>query len=233
MPKLTEMNTEALREFAVGLLGQLAQKDETIKIKQLKIDQLTHEMGILKRWRFGRRSEQLESGQRSLLEESIDEDIEAIGVEVEALQEPAADRQQKDKPRRTALPGHLPRREVRHEPEQTQCSCGCILERIVEDVSEKLDYTPGVFEVERHIRGKWVCRRCERLIQAPVPPQVKGKEAQHETGGCSVYERAVQDDRDVDYPMAEDRVQEADPRNSGQEERYGHGDRRTQKWRVV
>jgi hypothetical protein len=41
--------------------------------------------------------------------------------------------------------------------------------RIGEDVSEKLDYTLGVFEVERHIRGKWVCRRCERLIQAPVP----------------------------------------------------------------
>ena len=47
-----------------------------------------------------------------------------------------------------------------------------ILERIGEDVSEKLDYTPGVFEVERHVRGKWVCRRCERLIQAPVPPHV-------------------------------------------------------------
>jgi len=171
-PNLAEMSAEALREFTAGLLGQLAQKDETIKVKQLKIDQLTHEMGILKRWRFGRRSEQLESGQRSLLEESIDEDLEAIGVELEALQEPPTDRPQKDKPRRTALPGHLPRREIHHEPEQTQCSCGCTLERIGEDVSEKLDYTPGVFTVERHIRGKWVCRRCERLIQAPVPPQV-------------------------------------------------------------
>lgn len=174
-PDLRQMNAEALREFAAGLLGQLAQKDEVIKVKQLKIDQLTHEMGILKRWRFGRRSEQLESGQRSLLEESIDEDLEAIGIELEALQEPAADRQQKEKPRRAALPDHLPRREIRHEPEQTQCSCGCALERIREDVSEKLDYIPGAFQVERHIRGKWVCRSCERLIQAPVPPQVIDK----------------------------------------------------------
>jgi len=174
-PTLAEMSAEALREFASGLLGQLAQKDETIRVKQLKIDQLTHEMGILKRWRFGRRSEQLESGQRSLLEESIDEDLEAIGIELEALQEPTADRQKKEKPRRAALREHLPRREIRHEPEQIQCSCGCVLERIGEDVSEKLDYTPGVFQVERHIRGKWVCRRCERLIQAPVPPQVIDK----------------------------------------------------------
>lgn len=110
-PNLAEMNAEALREFAAGLLSQLAQKDETIRVKQLKIDQLTHEMGILKRWRFGRRSEQLEGGQRSLLEESIDEDLQAIGVELEALQEPAADRQQKDKPRRTSLPTHLPPRD--------------------------------------------------------------------------------------------------------------------------
>ncbi len=49
------------------------------------------------------------------------------------------------------------------------------LERIGEDVSEKLDYTPGVFEVERHIRGKWVCRCCETLIQAPVPPHIIDK----------------------------------------------------------
>jgi hypothetical protein len=58
---------------------------------------------------------------------------------------------------------------------QVECSCGSSLERIGEDVSEKLDYTPGVFEVERHIRGKWVCRACERLIQAPVAPHVIDK----------------------------------------------------------
>jgi transposase len=93
---------------------------------------------------------------------------------VEALRDkPAA--VPKEIPRRVAFPAHLPRREVRHEPAETQCRCGCHLERIGEDISEKLDYTPGVFEVERHIRGKWVCRRCERLIQAPVPPQVIDK----------------------------------------------------------
>lgn len=30
-------------------------------------------------------------------------------------------------------------------------------------------------QVERHIRGKWACERCETLIQAPVPPQVIDK----------------------------------------------------------
>src|SRR6185437_7342448 len=110
-------------------------------------------------------SEVLDAVQRSLLDESIDADLQAISLELEALQDkpPSAPKAQ---PRRVALPACFPRREIRHEPEQTQCACGCSLERIGEDVSEKLDYTPGVFEVERHIRGKWVCRRCERLIQA-------------------------------------------------------------------
>ncbi len=49
------------------------------------------------------------------------------------------------------------------------------MKRIGEDVLEKLDYTPGVFSVERHIRGKWVCGQCETLIQAPVPAHVIDK----------------------------------------------------------
>ena len=53
--------------------------------------------------------------------------------------------------------------------------CGCALKRIGEDVSEKLDYTPGVFTVERHVRGKWVCAHCETLTQAPVPAHVIDK----------------------------------------------------------
>ena len=44
------------------------------------------------------------------------------------------------------------------------------MQRIGEDVSEKLDFQPGVFTVERHIRGKWVCKCCERIVQAPVAP---------------------------------------------------------------
>jgi transposase len=50
---------------------------------------------------------------------------------------------------------------IHHEPGNTHCPCGCALKRIGEDVSEKLDYTPGVFIVERHVRGKWVCDDCE------------------------------------------------------------------------
>ncbi|MPW24173.1 IS66 family transposase, partial [Paraburkholderia sp. CNPSo 3157] len=82
---------------------------------------------------------------------------------------------QRQKPKRTPLPPELPRTDIRHEPDDKTCSCGCQRVRIGEDVSEKLDYAPGVFTVERHIRGKWACKACETLIQAPVPPHVIDK----------------------------------------------------------
>ena len=64
---------------------------------------------------------------------------------------------------------------MHHEPDSTTCGCGCQLKRIGEDVSEKLDYTPGVMTVERHIHGKWICTQCETLIQAPVPAEIIDK----------------------------------------------------------
>ena len=173
--QLVRMDAQQLREFAADLLKTLASKDHELQYKQLKIDQLSHEMAVLKRWKFAARSEQLHSTQRSLLDETIDADLEAIAVELAALRSPPHTQVARDKPRRSPLPANLPRVEVRHEPERTVCSCGCAMKRIGEDVSEKLDYTPGVFQVERHIRGKWACAKCQTLIQAPVPAQVIDK----------------------------------------------------------
>ena len=174
LPNIAQMSVEELMKLNPALAALLAQKDNTIKHRDLKIAQLTHEMATLKRWTFGKRSEQVEGLQRSLLEESIDEDLEAIAVELEQLKASPAVRP-KGIPKRAALPKDLPRIEIRHEPDSTVCGCGCELKRIGEDVSEKLDYLPGVLQVERHVRGKWACERCETLIQAPVPPQVIDK----------------------------------------------------------
>ena len=142
--------------------------------KQAIIDKLTHENAILKRLKFAAQSERFSAEQKSLLDETLDSDLAAVAAEIEALQpgRTAGDRQQ---PRREKLPPHLPRRDVRHEPENTTCGCGRAMQRIGEDVAEKLDYQPGVFTVERHIRGKWVCKCCERIVQAPVAPHIIDK----------------------------------------------------------
>jgi transposase-like protein len=65
--------------------------------------------------------------------------------------------------------------EIRHEPKSTTCACGCQMMRIGEDVAEKLYYVRSVFTVERHIRGKWACAKCETIQQVPFHPHVIDK----------------------------------------------------------
>lgn len=172
--QLQTLNDEQLRELARGLIDQVHSQQRELDWRQAKIDKLTHELALHKRWRFGARTERLSAEQAKLFEEAVEADLAAIERELEALSS-ATKPADKAQPRRLPLPAHLPRREIRHEPDSTVCRCGCQLKRIGEDVAEKLDYTPGVFTVERHIRGKWVCAQCETLIQAPVPAQVIDK----------------------------------------------------------
>ncbi|MGF6739588.1 hypothetical protein OKW47_003334 [Paraburkholderia atlantica] len=108
--------------------------------RQTRIDQLTHEISILRRYQFGKRSEQLSSDQMNLLDEAIDADLAAIEVELEQLQpQDTTGPLPQQQPKRAALPAQLPRTEIRHEPQSTVCQCGCERVRIGEDISEKLD----------------------------------------------------------------------------------------------
>jgi transposase len=132
----------------VETMGKKINRDQTV------IEKLTHEIAQLKRLKFAKRSEQVNPEQASLLDDLIDTDIAAIEAELLALQTVPVATEKKQKPKRTALPAEFPRTLIHHEPDNTHCPCGCALKRIGEDVSEKLDYTPGVFTVERHVRGK-------------------------------------------------------------------------------
>ena len=152
----------------------LVQRDDASKRYQIREQQLTHEMALLRRHRFGKRSEGMDKHQLTLLEALVDEDIAAIEAELEKVSVTPPPRERRQ-PKRQALPQDLPRTEIRHEPASTTCTCGCVLTRIGEDISEKLDYLPGSFSVERHIRGKWSCRDCESLIQAPVAAHIIDK----------------------------------------------------------
>ena len=175
LDSLDFLSPQELRALAADLIVAAGKQDRELLLRQTRIDQLTHEIALLKRFRYGARSEQLSAGQASLLEESVDADLAAIEIELDALQDAAPERRARQQPKRAALPAHLPRKNIHHEPSDLTCSCGCQRVRIGEDVSEKLDYTPGVFTVERHIRGKWACKPCETLIQAPVAPHVIDK----------------------------------------------------------
>jgi transposase len=173
--QLHQLDAPHLREMVRSLMSTVVAKDREIAFKQATIDKITHEMAVLKRLKFAARSEAFNAEQKSLLEETIDADLAALQAELDKARPDEQNKGEKKQPKREKLPAHLPRREVHHEPESTTCRCGCALKRIGEDVAEKLDYAPGVFTVERHVRGKWVCAHCETLVQAPVAPHIIDK----------------------------------------------------------
>ena len=177
-----------MRQAMLTLLAELRAKDELIAqrdreaaFKQALIEKLTHENAMLKRLKFAATSERFAASlapeQKSLLEETLDSDLAELELEIGRERGDAGDKgkTEKKQPRRAPLPPHLPRRDVLHEPADTTCGCGQAMQRIGEDVAEKLDYQPGVFTVERHVRGKWACRCCQKLVQAPVPAHVIDK----------------------------------------------------------
>ena len=179
--QLQSMNETALRTLAQQLMVTLGERDQVLAVKtkelQLKetlIAKLNFEMSVLRRARYGRTAETLDAQQRALFEEAIDEDLAALDVQLDAVVPKKPD-QDKRQPKRTPIPDDLPRTDIYHEPANTLCQCGCQLKRIGQDVSEKLDYTPGIFTVERHVRGKWACAHCETITQAPVPAHVIDK----------------------------------------------------------
>jgi transposase len=163
---LQSMDEAQMRQLLQRLMGEL-------KHKQALLDKLIYEMAILKRLKFAARTEALNADQRSLLEEALEEDLQAVDEEIDQLR-PAAERTPRQRSKRLPLPAQLPRQEFTHEPEVTEC-CGQAMRRMGEDVAEKLDYTPGVFTVHRHVRGKWVCTCCQTLKQRPVDPHIIDK----------------------------------------------------------
>ncbi len=138
-------------------LAQLASRDqvianlmEVIRARDIKIQALTLELAYLRRIRFGARNEAFNAEQRQLFEDDTDQDITAI--EADLWVPPAPQPQAKSRTGRQALPDHLERIEVRHEPESCTCSfCQSYLVKISEDISEQLDVEPARFFVHRHI----------------------------------------------------------------------------------
>lgn len=156
---------------------QLDSTQQAIKWRDAKIEKITFELARLKSWRFGARSERMTGEQRELFAEALAADQADLEEQLAALQatparpapgEPPAKR----KPRREPLPQHLPRVEQRVEPQNTTCECGQPMQRVGEDVSERLDIVPAQFFVQRQIRGKWACRCCQLLRQEPAAAQV-------------------------------------------------------------
>ena len=163
---------------------QISERDAEIKLTAAKLQKLTFELARLKRLKFGAKTEAMTADQRRLFEETLAEDEAALQARIAALRNantpapPVGQDRARRQPRRQPIPEHLRRVEHRHEPESTTCAtpaCGRPMVRIGGDVSERLDIVPAEFFVHRYVRGKWACKCCQTLRQAPVDPQLIDK----------------------------------------------------------
>lgn len=158
--------------------------DDPEELKQLLVkhsrwvEVLRAEVIRLRRWRFGRSSEIIDtstspelplSGGEILASEKIPASSEAAPPGKLLAVDIAARRRALRRPARV-LPPELPRVLRVHAPANCQCpDCGRQLTRLGEDSSEQLDYVPGYFQVIRHIRPKLACGSCARIVQMPAP----------------------------------------------------------------
>lgn len=163
---------EQLKELVLAQSAELAAAKAGLLSKTLEIEKLKVQIARLKRLSFGASSERLSRELEQLelkLEELEASEAEAeAALETPAAEEPAQEEAPAKKPRRK-LPDHLPRVTQVHETACSCPACGGAMRKVGEDVTEILDYVPGRFEVIRHVRPAYSCRKCEAMAQAPMP----------------------------------------------------------------
>jgi transposase len=167
MPKRVDLpdDIESLKRLVVAANDETAAVRAALITEQLLNEKLRFQIAVLKRARYGRSSEQLDSeiAQLELTIEDLEASAAALPPPLRPTATPAA------KPVRRPLPEQLPREEIVHSSPCACPACGGALRAAGEDVAEMLEWVPGRYKVLRHVRPKFACPRCDTLIQAPAP----------------------------------------------------------------
>jgi len=163
-------DTDQLKQLVASLETRLAEQDSFIEALQEQIR-------LLKAMQFAKSSEQQtkpakNEDQYYLFDEAELVVSKDVSVEPEQVEVPSHTRA---KCGRKAIPAEIPRVDVVHDisDEEKTCPCGCVLTKIGEEVSEKLDIIPQKVRVMRHIRPKYACKECEGTVTEGVSPTVK------------------------------------------------------------
>ena len=101
---------------------------------------------------------------RSLTQRNKDDVLKSVCQEALGKQTVSYTR---NKPKRQALPEHLPREVVVHDIDEADNVCDCCggqRHQMGEDRSEQLEYVPAKLKVIEHVRPKYSCRTCEEKV---------------------------------------------------------------------
>jgi transposase len=163
---------QSLADEALALKRLLLQREAELLEARLMVEKLKLEIARYKRQKFGASSERLtQLAQLELLVEELESEQARIQEPVEP--DAVACKAEPTRPARKALPPHLPRETLVHEP-AAMAGCACLecggtLRVLGEDVAEMLEIVPARFKVIRHVRPKYSCAKCQAIVQAAAP----------------------------------------------------------------
>lgn len=152
---------------------ELQNKDVVLQEKDHRIRLLEEALMLARQYRFGRKCEALSGLQRLLFEE--DADIAAAENQLKNLlpKGPSDETEERTVPVRKPLAEHLPRVEKFIAPTSEDCpNCGHTLRFIRDQISERLDYIPASFVVNRYVRPQYSCDCCQTVVSAPMPATI-------------------------------------------------------------
>lgn len=169
---LAAVYDEEIRRLEAELDAQrqaLSEQAEELDSRSARIEHLRLMVEKFRHMIFGRKSEKLVL-KLEQLEFELEED-ETTQAEAEALTERVSPaKEAKPRPERKPLPEHLKREEKIHKAESDCCpDFGAGLRHFGDDISEQLEYVPESFKVIRHVRPKFTCTGCDRVVEAPAP----------------------------------------------------------------
>ncbi|EJW6290454.1 transposase, partial [Escherichia coli] len=181
----TTNDIEKLRAMALAMVQKVmsenAEKERELLEKSRRIQLLEEMLKLVRQQRFGKKCETLAGMQRSLFEEDVDADIAALTAHLDKLlpQSPEEDEKApRSRPIRKPLPVHLPRVEKIIQPDTDHCpECDEPLHYIRDAVSEKLEYIPAHFVVNRYIRPQYSCPCCQKVFSGEMPAHILPKSA--------------------------------------------------------
>jgi len=162
----------AMRKLEAELLSQLealSTQGEELRVRSERIEQLKLQVEKYRQMLYGAKSEKLVL-KLEQLELELEED-ETTQAEAEAFTErEQPNRELKARPVRKPLPEHLPREVKIYSPASDCCpDCGACLRQFGEDISEQLELIPETYLVIRHVRPKYTCTGCDRVVEAFAP----------------------------------------------------------------
>lgn len=173
------LETTNLPADVAGCHALIAELVRELDVRERKLRQMQHQLEQLLRWRYGQKSERIDENQLF---------FEALGAiqaqtPTTATTEPPPDAPARPAARpghgRKPLPKNLPRRRVVFDltAEQQHCPhCAKNLQRIGEEVSERLEFIPASLTVIEEACQKYACPKGCTVVTAekPMAPIEKG-----------------------------------------------------------